>query len=397
VSRSSSRTLLLFDVDGVLVHPAGYKIALRDLVDRFAAQMGLSSLGPDENEIAVFEACGVTNEWDSGAICISAILLAVLAQRPDLRRDTLDDTFAAMQAARISINRPDYGAVFRDLRQVANGHFPAARYLDKLTGRVEGATVALLRVLLGDVYNVLDTPTTRVFQTHTLGSERFAATYGQPAPFESASYLLRYDTALLSDPNRQRLLDWQREPGHGMAIFTARPSLPPADLIRPSALAHNPSDVYAPEAELAAELIGLAGHVPLIGQGRVGWLALQHGRSAADYVKPSPVQALAAIGAAASGTETPALNAAAALYEHGDLIGPLAALRDDTTRVVVFEDSTGGIRAARHAVERLAQAGLELAFEAIGVSPNTDKRAALVEVADQVVDDINSGLMVIGF
>ncbi len=83
--RTSQRTLLLFDVDGVLVHPVGYRAALRALVDRFAAQTGI---GPDDNEIAFFEACGFINEWDSGAVCVSAILLAALDQRPDLRRGT---------------------------------------------------------------------------------------------------------------------------------------------------------------------------------------------------------------------------------------------------------------------------------------------------------------------
>jgi hypothetical protein len=35
---------------------------------------------------------------------------------------------------------------------------------------------------------------------------------------------------------------------------------------------------------------------------------------------------------------------------------------------------------------------LDVTFEAIGVSPNPDKRAALDQVAAHVVDDINAGL-----
>jgi hypothetical protein len=395
VSGPTQRTLLLFDVDGVLVQPDGYKLALPATIDRFAAQMGQPSMGPDGDEIAVFEACGITNEWDSSAMCVSALLLAALEQRPDLGRRTLDDTFAAVRAARLNLGRPDFVGIAREVHhQHADGHFPAARYLDMLSARVNGDHFPLLRALLGNVYDVLNTPTTRAFQTHTLGSERFAAAYGQPAPFESESYLARYDVPLLSEANRERLLDWQRDPDRGVAVFTARPSLPPADLDEPPATVPTSTQAtgYAPEAELAVELLGWAGKVPLIGQGRVSWLASHHGRGAADYIKPSPVQGLAAIGAAASGTETDALNAAAALYEHGHLVGPLAALRDSPTRVIVFEDSTGGIRATRHAVERLAQAGLDVTFEAIGVSPNPDKRAALDQVAAHVVDDINAGL-----
>ncbi|HVO69137.1 MAG TPA: hypothetical protein VMT24_03770 [Aggregatilineaceae bacterium] len=388
---SDPRTLMLFDVDGVLVHPIGYKAALRALVDYFAMQMGQPAMGPRDDEIAVFEASGLTNEWDSGAMCVSALLLAALEARPDLRRVTLEDTLAAIRGSGVQLPRPDFTGAAREIaHHHPDGHLPAVHYLALLTARTDPANL-LLRALLGDVYNVMGTPTTRVFQTYTLGSERFAATYGQPAPFESNSYLTDYDVPLLTGENRECLLRWSHIPGHGAAIFTARPSLPPADLPAgdPSG---DPPTGYAPEAELAVELIGLAGKVPLIAQGRVGWLAWRNGRGAAEYIKPSPVQALASIGAAASGSETEALQAAAALVEHGELVGPLAALADQRTRVIVFEDAAGGIRAAQRAVELLQRAGLDITLEGVGVSPQADKRAALAQVADHVVDEINAGL-----
>jgi len=108
-TRQPSRTLILFDVDGVLVHPVGYKKALHDTLDYFAAQMGLGGLGLDDHEIGVFEACGITNEWDSGALCLSTILLAALSERPDLRRATLDETLAAVRAAGLRIDDSQAG------------------------------------------------------------------------------------------------------------------------------------------------------------------------------------------------------------------------------------------------------------------------------------------------
>jgi hypothetical protein len=349
-------------------------------------------MGPGDDEIAVFEASGLTNEWDSGAMCVSALLLAALEARPDLRRVTLDETLAAIRGSGVQLSRPDFTDAAREIaHHYPDGHLPAVHYLALLTARTDPANLALLHALLGDVYDVVSTPTTRVFQTYTLGSERFAATYGRAAPFESNSYLADYDIPLLTDENRECLLRWSHIPGHGAAIFTARPSLPPADLPGDEPPGDPPTG-YAPEAELAVELIGLAGKVPLIAQGRVGWLAWRNGRGAAEYIKPSPVQALASIGAAASGSETAALEAAAALVERGELTGPLAALADHRTRVIVFEDAAGGIRAARRAVELLGHAGLEVAFESVGVSPQADKRAALAQVADHVVDEINAGL-----
>ncbi len=382
--------LILFDIDGVLVHPMGYKAALRATVDRFAALMGQPAPGVTVDEIAVLEACGITNEWDSGAVCVSEILLAALDQRPALRRDTLEDTFAAIRAADLTLPRPDFVQAAREVAQhTTDGQIPARVYLALASARTDPANGPLLHALLGDVYNVAGTPTTLVFQTHTLGHERFAATYGYAAPFASESYLSVHDQPLISPANRARLREWMQSPDHGASIFTARPSLYPADL--PPDQRGQPASGYAPEAELAAELIGLDGQLPLIGQGRIGWLAWTAGRGAAEYLKPSPVQALAAIGAAASGSETAALQAAVKFFERGELTGPLAAL-DRPTRVIVFEDSAGGIRAARRACELLQRAGQAVSFRAIGVAPQGHKREALGPVADQIVDDINAGL-----
>jgi len=387
------RTLILLDVDGVLVHPAGYKAALRATVNRFARQMGLGDIGPDDDAIAVFEACGVTNEWDSGAISVSALLQAALTQRPDLRRATLDDTLDAIRAAEVSIETPDFRALAQTVA-AAHGMDPALHYWREVAAPWDDSALPLLSALLNNVYDVPNTPTTRAFQTHALGSDRFTQTYGVPAPFESESFLAAHDIPLLSPANAERLAAWRDAPHGGAAIFTARPSLPPADL-PDDYLPVDPSYGYPPEAELAAELLGLAGRLPLIAQGRIGWIAQRHGRTYADYVKPSPVQGVAAIAAAASNTETGALLAAAALAEDGILAPPLADLRGARLRVVVLDDATGGIRAVRGAVEWLRAEGLDLTFEGIGVSPHPAKRAALREVAEHVVDDVNAGLALV--
>ncbi len=389
------RTLILLDVDGVLVQPVGYKTALHTLVNHFAARMGQPPYGPTDDEIAVFEACGLTNEWDSGAVCVSVLLLAALEACPEVRRDTLDETFAAIKAAGVAIPRPDFTAVARAIaRENIDGRYPAAHFLELLAGRTDATHLALVRELLGDVYAVIHTPTTHAFQTLVLGSERFARAYRHPAAFESESYLTTRDIALLDAATRERLLAWAAMPQHGAAIYTARPSGPPADLPHEAPIGDPPAG-YPPEAELAAELVGLAQKMPLIGQGRVGWLAWRNGRAAAEYIKPSPVQALTAIGAALSGSETDSLLAAAALYEQGTVTGPLARLRDGATRVVVFEDAAGGIRAVRDAVDYLVRAGLDVTVTGVGVSPHADKQAALAPVADHVIDEVNAGLALI--
>lgn len=387
----SPRTLILLDVDSVLVHPLGYKVAMAVLMDRIAAQMGQPPVGLSHDEIDLIEAHGLTCEWDSGAIFASMLLLAGLEQRPDLLRPTLDETLAALRRAGLALARPDFVGTARALGEAMARHdsgyhpVPSLFYLERLADRVAADYLPLLSALLGDVYSV-ETPITRTFQTFTLGHELFAQVYGEPAPFESESLLLRHDRPLLDADSRERLLDWLDGGRCGAAIYTARPTLPPNDLGDPVPRG------YAPEGELAARLLDLDGRLPIIGSGRMGWLAEQRGRQVAAYLKPSPVQALAAIGAAATGAEQAALEAAATLAEDGALTDPLAALAGQPTRVIVFEDSPGGLRAAARAVERLQEAGLDVTFEGVGVSPQADKRAALVPVADRLVPDVNAGL-----
>ena len=87
-----------------------------------------------------------------------------------------------------------------------------------------------------------------------------------------------------------------------------------------------------------------------------------------------------------------ALEQAAAFFEQGRLTGAFDDMSDQPIRVVVFEDSTGGIRATKLAVEKLRDAGLDVVCEAVGVSPEQSKKDALKQVADRVVDDVNQGL-----
>jgi hypothetical protein len=105
----------------------------------------------------------------------------------------------------------------------------------------------------------------------------------------------------------------------------------------------------------------------------VHWLAERTGERADHLVKPSPVQALAAVGAAWSGQEAAALEAALALHRDGELRPPLVGL--DAVTVHVFEDSPGGIDAVRHAVEALQAAGLDVAWQPHGITPAVGPKA----------------------
>jgi hypothetical protein len=157
-------------------------------------------------------------------------------------------------------------------------------------------------------------------------------------------------------------------------------------------LAKLPRHEFSPEGDMAAQMLGLYDLMPLIAGGRMSWLAGRRGRPLGEYVKPSPVQALAAIAAARAGDERAGLEAAADLAEEGRLSGPLVQLAHEQTRVVIFEDAIGGLQAGRKAVEMLCAAGLNIRLEAIGVAQEPSKQDALASVADHVATDINAAL-----
>jgi hypothetical protein len=365
--------LFLFDVDGVLVDARGYLKALQDTVSHFSRRMGLGELPPAEEEVRVFEANGIASEWDSGSICVGALLVERLRQEPLSLPPHWPEALALLAANPRPLSRPDYAALARTVgARLEDGVGPAEvarQVLGEMALETSGlepilpAVEALLKDLLGNARDPLRGPVTRVFQELVVGS---GSAERDDDSADSLPYLELYDRPLLAPQVLERL----RASAERVmpALYTLRPSLPPVEIdSRPP--------FYSPEAELARSLVG-ADAWPLIGLGRMEWLARRSGEKLEQLIKPSPVQALAAIGAAWSGQETTSLEAALALHRDGGLVPPLADLPQTT--VHVFEDSPGGLRAVVRAVGLLREAGLGVEERLFGVAaPVSSKAEAL--------------------
>ncbi|MFZ5918199.1 MAG: hypothetical protein ACOYZ7_14755 [Chloroflexota bacterium] len=379
--------LLLFDVDGVLVDARGYLKALQDTVAHFSRRLGVGQHPPTEEEVRAFEANGLISEWDSGAACVGVLLVE------RLRRARLSGLPARWPEALAFLGRhpqplphPDYGAWARRIgARLGEGSTPAgaARAALWQEGRRVDALEALLKTLLDHTHDFHRAPVTRYFQHLAVGSRAVAETYAVAPDFESTAYLREHDRPLLSVAARGRLEEIAARGRVRVALYTARPSLPPAEV---DALANGDP----PEAEMARSLAGLAGW-PLIGMGRMRWLAHRSGDRVERLVKPSPVQALAAMGAAWSGQEAAALEAALALCRDGSLHPPLSDLGG--VRVHVFEDTPGGLEAVAHAVEALRGAGLTVERRPYGIAAAGGiKAAALAACGAPVYPSINEAL-----
>ncbi len=386
------RSLLLFDVDGVLVEAHGYLRALQDTVAHFSRCLGVGEHPPTEPEVRALEAHGLTSEWDSGAACVAFLLLERLRREPALSLPVVWSEALAFLAARpTALPHPDYatlaariGARPRDEMGAAVGArlqlWAEAQSLPEPQRR---AFAALLNQLLGAPYEFTRAPVMHYFQHLVLGHEGVAATYGVVPDFESVPYLRTYDLPLLDEASRTQILNAVRAGKAGAVIYTARPSLPPKETAV-SLLG------YSSEAEAARALVGLD-PLPLIGLGRLQWLASRIGESAEALVKPSPVQALAAIGAAASGNEAAALEAALHFQREGLLSPPLTGLEE--TVVHVFEDTPGGLRAVCHAATLLQEAGLPVTVQPYGIAPAESPKAALIaELGASLFPSINHAL-----
>jgi hypothetical protein len=352
--------IILLDVDGVLVYPGGYRAALRATVNHFIDP----HFEIDEETLTELERRGISSEWDMAPLLLASYWTDILSRQP------LQNLPSDVRSAADEINRQRKVDAptrwFAPEFPLVAGQYPAEAAFR--AGCFSSIPYDLRRNLLTDTRNVHKSHTMRVFQHYTLGSEKFTETYDLPGEFETESFLLTRDRPIIDREIRARLL----HPNHRLAAFTSRPCAPPREV-------HASHIGYALEAELALELVGLP-DIPLIGYGRLDYLAKQRGLDTETLLKPSPVQALAAALAAFSGEEWSAVQAAADWQATGRLDGVFSSL-PGSFELIVVEDTMGGIRSTLKAGEILEQAGLKITIQTLGLAFGGASKASAFEQA----------------
>lgn len=343
------KKVVLLDIDGVLVAPGGYRAALHATLNYFSSLMGVPQFDFHEEKIAELEKRGIFSEWDMVPVLLGAAWNDILSMWSEVNLP-VDLASAAME-----IGRRMNGYVSADLHipefEILPNVYPTESALQH--GCFPHLPMELRRNLLHDSRNVNFSHTTRLFQHFSLGSRVFSETYNLPAEVETESYLHTHDKSNLNEEVLAKL----RQEDVYLASITARPSAPPRGV--------DTSHIgYAPEAELALELVGLS-DIPLIGYGRLEYLAMQHGWNAATLLKPAPVHALAATVAAFTKDEWSALEASAEWQTSGRLGQAFLSL-PRSFELIVIEDTLGGIRSTLKAGEILKQAGLDVTTRALG-------------------------------
>jgi hypothetical protein len=345
------KKVILLDIDGVLVQHGGYRAALHATLNHFASLMGLSHFDFPEEKLAEFEKRGIFSEWDMVPLLLATLWNDILFHHPNLSLP------ADLYPAAVEIGRNINGYMPRELVipefEYIPGQYPAEAALRH--GCFPFIPMDLRVNILSQSRNANFSQTMRLFQHYSLGSRVFSQTYNLPAEVETESFLYTHDRSNINDAIRAKL----RQPDIHLAGLTARPSAPPREV-------EDSHFGYAPEAEIALDLVGLA-DIPLIAFGKLVYLAARRGLDPGALIKPSPVHALAATAAALTGDEWSGLQSAGDWYQTGKLNGVFADLPREFELFVV-EDTLGGIRSTQAAGEILRQAGIDVITHAIGLT-----------------------------
>lgn len=358
--------IILLDVDGVLVTPGGYRAALHAALNHFVHLMGASQYDLEEEQLSEFEKRGIFSEWDMAPLLIGGLWDEILSRHSDTRLPaTL--TAAAKEIGRMLDREHLPTHLHIPFFQIEDGKYPAESALQQ--GCFPNIPYDLRVNLLSRTRDIHFSETMRVFQQFSLGSRIFEKTYNLPAIIETDSLLARHDASNLTKETLAKLTSDR----HYLSTLTARPSLPPKEI-------ENSPLGYAPEAELALELVGLAG-IPVTAFGKLEYIAAQHGLDPVKLLKPSPFQALAATLAAWTGDELHALRAAYNWHVSGNLNGEFDGL-PKSFELIVVEDTMGGIRSTRAAGEIFQKAGYDVNIRPLGLTGGSPAKAMAFEAAD---------------
>ncbi len=387
--------IFLFDIDGVLLKPHGYRKAFFDTFSRWISMFGLKVNLPAREVLSLFESYGITNEWDMLAICISIVLDRVGTENELKIQSTtvmeLMEEFSEIQIPEIEI---DYREVIQKMDTIFQLHeIPCVSVYQNCTADHYQSLYQLpiLKDILCTTRNMQDNLCTSLFQNHILGSELYQMTYQRPAHFICESYLGIHDLPLISS----EWITWIKEKNQDKNIkfvgLTARPSQGPRGVNLPA------SGAYSPEAELAMKVLGLT-ELLFVAYGKLAYLAEQLGNTAEEMLKPNSFHALAAIFTALNGDEWAGLQKAACFMHKMDPTFPEmnspVTLFDIPSylELSVFEDSQGGIRAVLKAADLLRRAGIEVVTVPYGITQNIDKTNTLASMGVPVFPTINDAL-----
>ena len=393
------KNFLVLDIDGVLLEAYGYRLACIDTVNDFLKQMGQPSLSIDRTTPDIFEASGVTAEWDMIPLILAAFVNWYYLLFPS------DPPCAEFPAVLGSGKINDNAAFHKMLAEKAQDYqkmlnpneTPVNAVWHYLSANEGKGLEKLWELPIRDRFfiNTLDPRKCQFFaqlMNRLLGTAGFAAFYGLTPPVTCESYLETKDQMLISEYYRDLLQNIAGK-AYYPAVMTYRPTLlPSAD--------GNISSKYfvnTPEGECALRLLGWSGgKVPMIGAGSLCYIEEKYDLRREYYVKPHPFHALAAMMAGICRDEILALETARKLCELDPKTNAspvdMWIKPDESIKIMVFEDSVSGINSVKNAAEIMRKWGYNAEAVLFGIRSTGMKNDQLKNAGAGLFDNINEAL-----
>ncbi len=385
----------LFDIDGVLLKPGGYRKASNETLRHFLTRYGFQNLPSFDEYFTRFEAIGITSEWDMLPLFLAAGLEQSFRQHQLTKKlNNWSEIQAFVQEHQGVFSLSEF-QLERYAKFLMDGVAPAEAVLNKVSSvqffedfpMTSSYCVWIFEDLLFDTRNPANSEITAVFQNLILGDRLFETVIGQPAAFKTDSYLVLHDQNNLGSEETQKVLDLFQAEKIYCAAMTARPSgYPDGD-------AHHP--LYFPEAELGLKAAAFE-RIPVIGYGGLIYLSEKFGETGDYYLKPAPIHALAAILASRGMTIVQSVTRAYGLMNtavlHAEQQYLLDTLFPSGTVIHIFEDSAIGLRSVKQLAVWLTQAGYSVEARCYGISTDEHKINALKKENAAIYEHINAAL-----
>jgi hypothetical protein len=373
---------LLFDIDGVLINPSGYRKAVYDTTSYFLNKLGFSKISINEEIITTFESIGITSEWDIIPLYLLIVTeLSLIENKTDTALENYQDCYIFFRNYEFKPDQKEiisYVLTLEDFIQegfsvcdsLVNQNFEnkSLQVFKNVRIRISWIT----KEWLIESRNIFKSEILQYFQNLTLGGELFQEITGLELILESDPYLVKYDYPMLHDEVRNEILRLGAEKSIFSSIITARPSS------FPNRAKSEKSQLNFPEAELALKCIKLE-QIPCVGFGALEYLGKEKNGCGDQFVKPSPVHAMTAI-LFSSGVEI--IDALRLSYDyfyndqHEEIVNYLSWFTAPIN-VCIFEDSTIGIQSLETVATNLINDGLMINMLVYGIATNKNKIKAL--------------------
>ena len=260
-------------MDGVLIEPHGYHLALQEVVRKYGSLCGVPKCTISDETITAFEAAGISSEWDSSAICYLSLLKLIWQIDPCF----IPPDREGPARPGIAIQPPDFSLLPHEMSAGSLSGLPALERAERMLLSDEDILPEHRQYIQQYIRSArsITTLTHQLFQELIAGSAAFEQIYHLVPVYQTESYLKLYDKSKLNEQQSARIMAWGRQPDHAVALFTARPGYAP------------PPSLFTPDAEIGAELLGLDG-ITAASEGKLAWVARQLGLDEQALVKPSP-------------------------------------------------------------------------------------------------------------